>query len=482
MQNKTDENLLIKLFGINLYDKTVAELIEIALELDCGIYDYLSMAWRNPGISGLCAFRLIADRLLLDLSKCSPDVRAFIKAIEGVTDKAIELFSKEGSQAYVKPLVNDLFQRVEGFKRNTYAPETAGPFIGSVMNLPKIGQLVYRVADARFFVLVDNGYIEGPNGVVKMGDLPRAVIGHAHITVNEGMKKEEGQKWFGILKDRFGETAEPIFHAMKPASGAEGLCYLNRLIKIDAIVGVYEGIPKTNCRIVKTFHFQVQSQDLIDLAQEGLGPKLDDYTYHITFCEKMRAPYPGLKAIHEGNEIITITDLLSPFGQSMRFIEMLRLHKDAMQGEDIRTQLNKQDNMAFLKSYERRAKQLFEQGSDPDALWYYQKVLEIAIKIYGENSVDAAPYYLKVGRSYYYLTNNQKALEFITKALDNYKLAGLPVVDRGQVIHRGIGRAYMWLANVYYKQDLLKKAIDAHNVGKGYDRLMLAMLLFSKNS
>jgi tetratricopeptide (TPR) repeat protein len=466
VKNKAEENLSIKLFGINLYDKTPAELIEIALELDCGIYDYLPAAWRNPGISGLCAFRLIADRLLLDLSKCTPEVRVFIKAIEDVTDKAIERFSNEGSQAYLKPLVNDLFQYSEGFKRITYAPEKAGPFIGAVANLPKMGQLVYRVADARFFVLVDNGYIEGPNGVVKMGDLPRAAIEHAHITVNEGMKKEEGQKWFGILKERFGETANPIYHSLAKPSEVEGLYYLNRVIKIDGIVGVYEGIPKTNCRIVKTCHLQVQSQDLIDLAQEGLGPQLVDYTYHITFCEMMRGPYPGLKAINVGNELFTITDLLSPFGQSMRFIETLRLHQDAMQGEDIRGQLNKQDNMAFLNSYERRAKRLFEEGSDPDALWYYQKALEIAVKIYGENNLGVAPYYLKVGRSYYYLTNNQKALEFIGKALDNYKLARLPVVENNPVKPRGIGRAYMWLANVYYKQDLLKKAIDAHNMGE----------------
>lgn len=463
MQSKMNESLK-ELFGEHLYLKSVSELIEIALQIDCGMYDCLPEAWRNPGISGLFSFRLLADALWINHAKCSKEVQAFLQKIEESTKEALLLLEEKGAKTFIKPIVNKLFEYCEGFRRINYSQERVERFILATKEISREGQLVYRPQDGRFFVLVDNHFIQKAYQVEGVGDLPRAVIGHAHITVNEGMSKEESEKWFEIMKQRFGEAAEPRYRAKQ-----DGLFYFNKLIKIDGIGGVYEGVPKTNSRIVKTCHLQIQSQDLMALANEndgqGLGPRLKDYTYHVTFYEQMRAPYPGLLKIN-------LMIILAEFGLSARLMSILNKVQAGLVGEDIRNPLNRDANSALIRAYAQLGKKYFEQGLDAEALRYYKEAHKTAETTFGSESIDFARFCIIISRSFYYTLkfDNPLLLTTIQKAISIYE-KHLSTGDNKIMAH--LGRAHMWLGCIYYKKRELSNAVMAHKKSLEYRTLAI---------
>jgi len=81
---------------------------------------------RQPGIAGLCAYRLIADACKAyqfdHKNTFSHDVKSFLKKIEKLSKEALSLL-KKGPQAPIKPLINQLMEYCGGYKRHDYTED-----------------------------------------------------------------------------------------------------------------------------------------------------------------------------------------------------------------------------------------------------------------------------------------------------------------------------------------------------------------------
>lgn len=286
---------------------SVKELIEIALQIDVGIYGNLPKAWQNPGMAGLCTFRFLADELSAVKSELSAESLKFLETIDAKTEIAINKL-KINPQAFVKSDMNDLYEYAGGFERGVYSDERYQPIKKALeeAKLDDKGQLVYRIKDGRFFVLVDDRYLnESLKQYGNLDDKPTAEMGHAHFTVNDGMDKKESEEIYNKLQG-LGKCEKPLVDCKIP-----GIVSINRQIEF-VIDGAYEGIVKTNSRFAKSHQLTVKSADLDKLkAEYNLEPKLKDFWPHITFAEKRRVAHPMLKEMGMISEKLDETNKIS---------------------------------------------------------------------------------------------------------------------------------------------------------------------------
>jgi len=273
---------------LSLQRFSLSELIELTLQIDYGLYPLLPERWRNPGVAGLCAFRMISDRLRL-LPNISEKVSAFIQKVDTTSQQAVALLEKEGPKASIKPLMNQLFEIEGGFQRQPYSTEETKKIMEAIGHFPQEGQLSYRESDGRFFLLVHSGYVDAPLSVTQLSSAPVAAIGQAHITINEGMDLKESQLWWQRLLQEYGETNHPLY----VSSQTKGIRYIT-CKAVFKVTNVYTGMPKTNSRQKRSFQLAVECDWLQQRSLEGLGPKHREYCYHITFAEETRQPYPHL--------------------------------------------------------------------------------------------------------------------------------------------------------------------------------------------
>ncbi len=302
MKNKLIEDLKQDLSTIEM----VEELIEKALELDRGMYECLPKKWRNPGIAGLCALRLLKDVASLCEKQYSDEVKDFLEKIDYFSQEALKLIEQNKEPILVKRLINKLYESNVGFIASDYTNEKFSKIKMVIQGLPKEGQLVYRESDGVFFILVDNRYVTevcSMEGVVS----PQHLIGCAHITINEGMTREDSYKLWERLSKQLGETTRPIYKASEQVK----VKYLNKTIKFE-VIGGYDGSPKTNSRQFLTKQLEVNITEAVTVL---IGPdatsKPKNYRYHITFGEKVRKQYYGLNFIQEITEVLIIGSPLS---------------------------------------------------------------------------------------------------------------------------------------------------------------------------
>jgi hypothetical protein len=290
------EELESKIYGDDLQ---VKDVIETALQLDVGMYDHLPNEMRNPGIAGLFVYRLLADFLHQHETKLSKYVVSFLKKIDEVSLTCIKKIEKDATQAFIKKDINTLMEYDGGFVKQPIAKEEIDPIIEKLGHLRNNnglfeGKLVYRKSDGRFFAMINSDFINIANNKFG-GNKPSAYIDKqmnvpykAHITLNDGMDKEQGEKIFANLKEEFGMATEPI------TSDPDIVC-LNKLIEFD-IISADRGIGKTNSRMQSTSQFRVDSDQIGELDKKyGLKYTLTNYTNHISFSEVTRPAYPGLK-------------------------------------------------------------------------------------------------------------------------------------------------------------------------------------------
>lgn len=289
-----------------LNEKTVEELIEIALTLDLAIHPTLSKACQQiSGMAGLCVWRLLADALNVIKHQLSQEVLNFLKKIDEVTKLAINEL-QTNTKAHIKVLIISLYEYKEGFKRLDYDEKEYDPFRKSITTLNQQGQLVYRKRDGCFFLLVDQKYIIESQKIYGNKDHGLCEFQHAHITLNESMSKLESEKILDYYKNQFGLTKTPLFKIDK----VDYFEYLNKTVSFS-IIGAYSGIPKTNPKTLFSHHLHVESKELKALAENKeckLSCSYKDYRYHITFAERGRKPYPGLEKINL-NEVLTGSEL-----------------------------------------------------------------------------------------------------------------------------------------------------------------------------
>lgn len=278
----------------SLSKRSVAELIEIALQLDVDMFSHLPKEWQNPGVAGLCAFRLLADELQMQAAVLTPEVTVFLEQIESISESAIQDLKAEGPKAFIKPKINKLFEFAGGFKLENYSPAQVEPIKQSIeeAKLSVQGQLIYRKQDGRFFVLIDNAYINIPQKLYGNKDYPKAAISQAHFTVNDGMSKAASEPLFEKYKKTWGISEKPIYKI----DNAD-IVYINKTVTFS-IIGAYQGIPKTNSRMAGTHQLKINSPELDALAEEdGLRCPFPGYTHHITFAEQSRKAHPALTAL-----------------------------------------------------------------------------------------------------------------------------------------------------------------------------------------
>ena len=270
--------------------------VEDALFIDSQIYDFLPENMRNPGVAGLCSLAIKMER---------DDVPAeYSEKTMQLCQEALGML-EEDEQAFVKPLVNKIYSQAGGFERELYDSSV----VDSMKDKSYTGQLTFRPKDGRFFILAPKDCVQDARGLMESigketGSESRAAVGWPHITVNEGMSRSEGEKWFETLKGRHGETDSPLFEG-------RDLVYLNVEVPFT-INGAYEGHNRTNAHISTTYHVSVTSPWLDERAEEGLKSTFDDYVSHITYGEKKREGITKLDAD-------TLSSLgKSEFGQKLR--------------------------------------------------------------------------------------------------------------------------------------------------------------------
>ena len=388
---------------------SVEELIELALQLDCGMYARdLHPIWQNPGIAGLCAFRLIADALKKSAG-LQEDVPVFLKEIEKVTQECLKSISEKGALADLKPKINGLFEYNYGFKRQVYSAKEAAPFLQAVTKLSHEGQLCFRPSDGRFFLIVDQGFIEESLKLVEGLAKPKAAIGHAHTVLNEGMSRLDGEEiWYSLVK-QFAETTAPD---EKLKAGQSGIRYLNKKLSFE-VIGVYSGAPKTNSRLKRTFHLRVDIKERLDAR---LQSQLKDYWDHITFGEEAR---------------------------QMSSLEIARGSLDGllMEGSALSQELAKILFEAVfekaMKHYEKRAKELQEQGYHDEALTFYQKTLQ-------ESKLLSAFPQLRLAKSLYLNNQTHKALQEVSAVVN--------LCEAHATLTKIRSRAYRWLGIIQFRE------------------------------
>ena len=92
-------------------------------------------------------------------------------------------------------------------------------------------------------------------------------------------------------------------------------------------------------------------------------------------------------------------------------------------------------------------------GDSKKAIEYYTKALDIDLKVYGENHPDVATYYNNLGLAWDNLGDSKKAIDYYTKALDiDLKVYG--------EMHPDVARGYNNLGGAWCTLGDSKKAID----------------------
>jgi hypothetical protein len=292
-------------YSENLSHCTVLELIEIASQIDVGMYKILPIESQDPGIAGLCAFKLLYDELH-ERSDLSIEVLAFVSFVNTTLEEALKIVALKGIVANIKPKINKLFEYVSGFERQSYEEqrfeEIKKKLIEKDLFSNGRGQLVYRKEDGRFFVLVNQEYIRIPQEIYGGINYPRAKIGHAHFTVNDGMSREKSEILFERYEQEYGLSCDPLYKI--PNSD---ILYLNKTISFS-ITGAYYGVPKTNSRIKACHQLEIVSQELEELRKNGLYCEYEDYSYHITFAEESREAYKALEEVRSLDEVLRDND------------------------------------------------------------------------------------------------------------------------------------------------------------------------------
>jgi len=173
---------------------------------------------------------------------------------------------------------------------------------------------------------VDQGYIDLAQDLYeeKHGYRcePSAYIGHAHFTVNDGMNKEESEKFFKKYSEKYGiyEAGEqsPLYRSEKP-----GLIYIKHTLSFE-VIGACSGEAKTNSRMISTQQWYIKSDDLDALNQSGLASTYKDYFPHITFAEDPRKPHSILEERLKG---IMVSSVLSHKGYSQFLKQYLQRYE-----------------------------------------------------------------------------------------------------------------------------------------------------------
>ncbi|AZL15987.1 hypothetical protein EF513_05485 [Rickettsiales endosymbiont of Stachyamoeba lipophora] len=146
------------------------------------------------------------------------------------------------------------------------------------------GRLVYRICDGVFFLMVGTEFINKGH-MLFGGDKPQAKINQliddvnfqAHITLNKGMKKKQGElileEWVNI----YGIAEQKISHH-------KDIICLNKIIEFE-IIGIYEVIRKTPKYTIVTKQLHIQSTELASLNEQYNLQKNKEAYFHITFSQ-----------------------------------------------------------------------------------------------------------------------------------------------------------------------------------------------------
>lgn len=283
---------------------TVPELIEIALQLDVGMFAHLPVALRSPDVAGLAAFRLLADTMHQQKSELSSEASQFLQKIDTVTTAAVESISKNPTAKIKGILVTELFEYANKFQRVEFDADAFRPINHAIAEekLSTQAQIIFRPFDGRFFALIDPKYLSKVQDVceVKKENMPRAFMQHAHFTLNDGMSKKDGEALYQKLAESWGLTEKPIFNCGNPE-----VKYLNKTVDF-AISGAYKGVGFSNSRMANTMQLKVAltENDLGLFKKLGLETTFADYWLHVTFAENTRVAHPSLKNLKSLSETL----------------------------------------------------------------------------------------------------------------------------------------------------------------------------------
>ena len=355
----------------NLDKYSVADLIETAQQLEVGLLanDLLPPAWKNPGVAGLVAYRLIADQL--KNKDLSPPVTKFLEKIEECSNKALSELEAKGSAAFIKPIINKLMEHESGFQKTDYSEHelTSLKKIAHEEKFSMEGQLAYHKANKRFFLIVDDRYRQILKGKV---DAPKSWLNNAHCSLNDGMDISESQKLFEQYEKEVGQTTQPIFRVEDSKVDAE-MVYLNKTIHFT-IEEAAIGIPKTNSQMQKIHTINIQSPIIDELKKKGIFCPYPGYKNHITIGEARRKPHFSLNKGMPLSEILDNGSVVSNRLQGIMFsptprptVDMSTDHTSKLVGYGAklhsgRVQLwsfNKPDSTPLEKNDEIRSNQVY---------------------------------------------------------------------------------------------------------------------------
>lgn len=290
-------------------NKSVDELIELIKSIAYLIWDDKLIPVKelqNPGISSLIAFRMLADILHNYRADLPNEVKSFLNCIEELTKQAVERLVQQGLIAFVKPFMDHLYSYKGIFVANSYSLSNQEKIFQLIKDLPHQGQLVSRRSDNRFFLILPDFMSVCFDGfkqlkLIEPGmNKPKGEHGLSHITVNEGMTKQECEPWLQKFLAEFGET-----NCLYGEPHPEAYIYLNKVVPF-AIRDVYQGEPKNAIQFKKVVVLRVESEQLITWDKQGLGFKpahgrekdKETYHHHITVLEQRPIKFQPASIAH----------------------------------------------------------------------------------------------------------------------------------------------------------------------------------------
>lgn len=188
------------------------------------------------------------------------------------------------------------------------------------------GQLVCRMSDYRFFVIIDPQFRTITQEILNKEHYePTDPLGCAHINVNEAMDKESAKNIFDQYKKQYGISEKPT-HLVTNDNNKGEFVYLNykKPTVSFTIGGIYLGNPFTNSRLEEVYCIRIDSAHLDSMANDdGLKCGFSDKNYqtHSKFAEKKRILKSEYKIAGKYN---TLNEVLSNTGLSSRLIDIIQ--------------------------------------------------------------------------------------------------------------------------------------------------------------
>ncbi len=209
----------------------------------------------------------------------------------------------------------------------------------------------------------------------------------------------------------------------------------------------------------------LRAEAAVSLSWYYYKNKPDSVYYFISlvrqFADKINAAQRKYKLF---SDIAYLYANIGAFGQSANFYE---------KALKIAYRLN--DTSLLILSYGNLAQLYSLSGNYEPSKQAYKKVLSLLARVRGKSIKKQLYYYMRLGRVYYYLNNEDSAKYYLDKALTIYEQNR----DSTTYSKNDIGAAYFYLGNYsraveYFKQAMqedttqLRKAIELSNIGEAY--------------